>query len=329
MVDLKIQLPDHFLEGEVRNGYYIAPAMKQGWAVMMDLLMELDRVCRKYNIRYFIAEGTILGAVRHGGFIPWDDDIDCCITRSEYNKLCKVAPKAFKHPYFFQTEYNDPGSIRGHAQLRNSLTTGMLKNEIPYKYKFNQGLFIDIFVLDHVTDDEALFEQQKAKCTKLRDRFYRAAHLTTRYYPIDNPVKNAGKTLVHTLLEGPLKKVYNETRYYRAYEKEWQRYNKEETRYMSFLAYSNGHKRNFRRSTCFDDVAYLDFEFLKVPAPSGYIDYLDDAYGNWHEFVLNGQIHSGIFMDCDHPYTDYIEGRREVVWPDYGHLVQDAPSSQA
>ena len=170
MIDLNIQLPEHFLEGEVRCGYYIAPAMKKGWAVQMDLLMELDRVCRKYKIRYFVAEGTILGAVRHKGFIPWDDDIDCCMTHSEYKKLCKIGPKAFRHPYFFQTEYTDPGSLRGHAQLRHSLTTGMLKDEIPFKYKFSQGIFIDIFVLDHVTDNKALFKKKKKRCEPGQER---------------------------------------------------------------------------------------------------------------------------------------------------------------
>ena len=328
MIDLNIQLPEHFLEGEVRCGYYIAPAMKKAWAVQMDLLMELDRVCRKYKIRYFVAEGTILGAVRHKGFIPWDDDIDCCMTHSEYKKLCKIGPKAFRHPYFFQTEYTDPGSLRGHAQLRHSLTTGMLKDEIPFKYKFNQGIFIDIFVLDHVTDNKALFEKQKKRCERLWEDFFHAAHFTTRYYPISNPVKNAGKSVFKFLLGGPLKPVYNEFKFYRIYEKEWQRYNNEETKYMSFLSYSCGNSRNFRRSTCFDDVVYLDFEFLKVPVPSGYEDYLDDAYGNWHEFVLNTQFHSSIYFDCDHPYTDYLEGLREVVWEEYGHVVEDPAAKE-
>lgn len=68
----------------------------------MDMLYQLDQICRKYNIHYFASGGTMLGAVRHKGFIPWDDDIDIMMFREEYDKLCKVAPKELKYPYFFK-----------------------------------------------------------------------------------------------------------------------------------------------------------------------------------------------------------------------------------
>ena len=66
---MKIQ--DSFLEPEVRDGFYIPSEVKQAWAVQLDLLAEIDRICKKYDIPYFADWGTLLGAVRHGGFIPW------------------------------------------------------------------------------------------------------------------------------------------------------------------------------------------------------------------------------------------------------------------
>ena len=65
-----------FLKEEYRNGYLITDKMKKVWAVELDLLSELDRVCKKYNIKYYAAFGTLLGAIRDKGFIPWDDDLD-------------------------------------------------------------------------------------------------------------------------------------------------------------------------------------------------------------------------------------------------------------
>ena len=147
MVDLNIKLPDDFLEEEIRCGYTVTRKMKKVWAVELDLLNELLRVCNKYNIKIFASGGTMLGAVRHKGFIPWDDDIDMGMLRKDYDKLCKIANKEFQYPYFFQTNYTDPGTLRGHAQLRNSNTTSFLQNE-GSEYSFNQGIFIDIFPMD-------------------------------------------------------------------------------------------------------------------------------------------------------------------------------------
>ena len=105
MVSLNIKLPENFLDEEIRDDYVVSSQMKQVWAVELDLLNKILEVCKKYNIKIIASGGTLLGAVRHKGFIPWDDDIDLMMMRDQYDKLCDVAEKEFKYPYFFQTEY--------------------------------------------------------------------------------------------------------------------------------------------------------------------------------------------------------------------------------
>ena len=167
-LNIKIQLPDNFLDAEIRDGYQVTAKMKKIWAVELDLLCEFQRVADKYGIKYIANGGTMLGAVRHKGFIPWDDDIDLMMMRDEYDRLCEIAPKEFRHPYFFQTEYSDPGSLRCHAQLRNSETTAILDDEKNGHFHFNQGIFIDIFPLDAVPDDKNLYEST----SKIAMRYY-------------------------------------------------------------------------------------------------------------------------------------------------------------
>ena len=114
-----------FLKEEYRNGYLITEKMKKVWAVELDLLSELDRVCKKYNIKYYAAFGTLLGAIRDKGFIPWDDDIDVWLLRDEYERLKQVAPKEFTGKYYYQDWYNSCGRTWIFSKLRNSETTAI------------------------------------------------------------------------------------------------------------------------------------------------------------------------------------------------------------
>ena len=134
-----------FLTEEIRNDFFVSIERKKLWTVLLDLLIELDEVCTRNNLRYFILGGTLLGAVRHKGFIPWDDDIDVCMPREEYEKLLKLQNE-FKHPYFLQTPYTDPNFFWSSTKLRNSNTTQIVDM---FKYQgFNQGICITIFPLD-------------------------------------------------------------------------------------------------------------------------------------------------------------------------------------
>lgn len=80
-----------FFKDEIRNGFYIPTAIKQAWAADLDVLAENDRICKKHDIKYFADWGTFLGAVRHGGYVPWDDDLDICMLRDDYIKFRSVA----------------------------------------------------------------------------------------------------------------------------------------------------------------------------------------------------------------------------------------------
>jgi len=115
----------------------------------LELLQEVDRICRKCDIHYNIIAGTLLGAVRHRGFIPWDDDADVALLREEYDKFCEVCKTELNHEkYYFQDHKHTEGYRWGYGKLRKKNTQFVREHQEDMPYE--QGIFIDIFPLDNV-----------------------------------------------------------------------------------------------------------------------------------------------------------------------------------
>lgn len=305
MVKLRIKLPEGFLKDEERCGYLVSAQMKKVWAVELDLLYEFQRVAKKYNIKYIANNGTMLGAVRHKGFIPWDDDIDIMLMRDEYDRLCAIGEKEFKQPYFFQTERTDPGYLHCHAQLRNSETTAILKKEKCGHFKFNQGIFIDIFPLDAVPDSENDWEKECKVAQHYYDRMCMFANISSLYLPDLSDPKYWIKRMMHFC--GKTLFVRFARYYYEKYEKECKRYNHIQTEKLSLFCWGYRYKKLHRLRVDHEETVMMDFEFLQVPVCKNYDHALTEVFGDWHKFVKGGSLHDGIIFDTDKPYTDYLK----------------------
>lgn len=307
MVKLKIDLPDGFLDEEVRCDYRITKEMKQVWAVMLDMLVEIDRVCKKHNIKYFASSGTMLGAIRHKGFIPWDDDIDIMMMREDYEKLCEVAADEFHSPYFFQTEWTDRGSLRGHAQLRNSMTTGILSSEYERDLRINQGIFIDIFPMDAIPDNKEVFIKNMKKANRMKSLYYFVSSFTDRFYvPKNKNIKYYIRAVLHKLIPDVKNKFIDYDKFYKKYEELCCAANSENTKMIGLLGLHYNDKY-LRYREDFTESIDVPFEFITIPVPKNYDHALKNVFGDYMKFVKGGSLHGGMILDSDVPYKEFLK----------------------
>lgn len=278
MVDLNITLPAGFLEEEVRCGYTVSKQMKEVWAVELDLLNRFLQACDKYGLKCYADAGTLMGAARHKGFIPWDDDIDLVMFRGDYNRMIEIAKGGeFEAPYFFQTVYTDKGYPRGHAQFRNSQTTGILKSEYELKRPFNQGIFIDVFVLDGVPSSQFMLSITRRLHWLLRGKKF--------FYHCSWPLFKFCFWLQELCLR--LNSVSR-------------------CKKVAPLGFIFETEKRIRDKSIYDETMYLPFESLSIPVPYRYDEFLTHRFGDWKTPCHVPTTHGGCIFDAGKVYTEYL-----------------------
>jgi len=150
---------DSYFEDEVRAGFYIDSKMKCAWAAQIEVLNRIDEICDKYNIQYFVEWGSMLGTVRHGGFVPWDDDLDISMKRVDFERFLKVAKDELPE-YYHVLSYHDAGYYDIMARVING-TNLDFSNEFLDEYHNTPFVCgVDIFPIDYVARDKKLEKLQ-------------------------------------------------------------------------------------------------------------------------------------------------------------------------
>lgn len=277
------------------------------------LLDVFDQVCKRNNLKYSLFAGSLLGAVRHNGFIPWDDDIDVAMLREDYNKLLLLPSSEFEAPFFLQTPETDPGYHKAFTKLRNSNTT-----EIPYKdaiFNCNHGIFIDIFPLDVVPDSKSDFIELSSDLTFTK----RLLHWTAR---VEGGIGTIGLDTKHKVfyyLIYPLIKLKIITS-----KKTFQKLNKISSRYQNTQSKKIGNivlqGKNLR--TVYEDISFAKtinhlFEGDSYPIPFDYDRVLKKRYGDWMTPVQQSSEHGSTVFDATTPYKKYIKEHKEELYELY------------
>lgn len=233
----------------------------------LELLKEIDRICVKYDIKYNIIAGTMLGAIRHKGFIPWDDDADVAMLRPEYERFREAcATELDADKFYFQDQRNTSGYRWGYGKLRlkNSLFLREHQENMPYE----QGIFLDVFPMDNIPDNYFLRAIHNFHCFCIRKIFW--SQIGKR------ADKNFLKRIIYTLLSKIPEKTIKD--YYSHFVK---RSNKKETLNVRMLMFPSPTKDfGYPRKWYQDRSLYL-FEDAQFPGATDYDAYLKHCYGDY------------------------------------------------
>lgn len=334
-MNIKLDIPASFFQGEERCGYYVSPEIKKVWAVQLDLIAEFARICEKHGIKWWMDAGTLLGAVRHKGFIPWDDDVDVIMMREDYERFCRIAPEELSYPYSLQKEeYGREGRLTPIAKIYNVSTTmgaTAIKEHFDAGKKLTLGykpaVFLDLFPLDGIPDNE---HEAGELCSKLNYLYTTAIYYVVKcrkfngladdYRPAQKLWKRPLKALIHHTLNAikattgtdiigniQQKHMAESMKYFAEFMSMIRTVNYPNSKRIAKLVHAHDTQFMTRRiweRSLFDSTIYLPFEILTLPAPSGYIDILDHFYGNWHEYFI--RYRHADFYDTERPYTYYV-----------------------
>lgn len=293
-----MEFDSSFFQEEERSGFLVTEKRKKVWATGLRMLEQFDAVCKKYDLKYYVYYGTLLGAVRHQGFIPWDDDIDVVMLREDYDRFRAVAPGEFQEPYFFQDSYTDR-LIWPFSKIRDSRTTA-IEPKFAKVEGFHQGIFMDIFPLDSVADGknaqfQVIEEIQRLLWDIVMDPRPVLMDLSAGKEMILDPgfIVDLVKTDIKyrfQVFEEFMASHFGET---------------ERVNYILHEMYPT-HYRSAEREW-FRETVYLPFEHLQVPAPAEYDKILTQSYGDYRQPVRGGTEHEDIILEPEIPYTEYLK----------------------
>lgn len=263
--------------------------------VQVEILKYVDEFCVKNQLRYSIAYGTVLGAVRHGGFIPWDDDLDICMPREDYEKFISLWKNNDK--YILQNHNTNPDFSQSFTKIRKKNTAFVQKTDIGLDY--HKGVFVDVFPFDKVPDSAI-----KRKIQSINVMFY---NLYTRGYL---PPKSG--TLVRIVSQiilklTPRKKYLNKSNNYLSKICKYNDNTKLKYADMSTIDAMNKYYDN----DIFDNMKKIKFENLYVTVMNKYEDFLKIRYGDYMKLPPESEqtwYHNPVYISFDDEYEEETNG---------------------
>lgn len=283
-----LEFDQSYFRREERGSHLVGELVKKAWAVQLDILSKIDSICQKYGITYFAYWGTLLGAVRHQGFIPWDDDMDIAMLRPDYTRFLEVIEGELPEEFHVINNYSDSWK-NNFTRITNRREILLSGEKIKENYNFPFALGIDIFPLDYISSDKREAEEQKQilryigilvgmleKKEMLEKQGESLEKIQEYSYAIaENLVQIEKLCGIHFESELPLSKQLNIL-----YDQISALFTEEESEYVTDFPAFFRTGYNIEKS-CYKEFNRVPFENITIPIPNGYDKILRRTYSDY------------------------------------------------
>ena len=284
---------------EQKEGFFVEEKMKRAWAAQLEVLKVIERICKRHGLNYYAEFGTLIGAARHKGFIPWDDDIDISMKRHEYEQFLTYAMEELPEGYACMTVYTEDNYKEVFARIVNSKEISFSEERMEKFHGCPWVVGIDIFPMDYISRNQEEVEVQSMLITAVSnaklavingdDDIEEHLALVEEYCAVklerEKPILQQLLILIDRLS---------------------MMYHEEEADELALLHHWVFWGNDRRKKEWYDEVIWLPFENTTISVPVGYMDVLQEMTASTWKLPLR-------FHEHDYPFYK----RQEKILEDY------------
>lgn len=292
-----------YFEGEEREGFYVEPMMKRAWAAQLEVLKQIDDICVRNNIEYFADGGTLLGAIRHGGYIPWDDDIDIEMKRQDYERFLKIAEKELPQEYAILNAKHRSDWKATFSRVINSSEIPLSIERMEDFHGFPYAAGVDVFPVDYLPVDKA---EEDTMLELFSAAYILAQEWDKGEMSEEKKMKNLCEVEMYCNIKFTQDKPYPQQLWSLADRIGAMYWDTDAYAKEAAIMYMLAKNQDCRIPTsCYETSIRVPFENTTIPIPTGYEQILTVYYGE--DYMTPKQ------FTADHDYPFYKKQQEKII----------------
>ncbi len=300
-----LQFEEEYFRGEWRDGFFVEEMMKRAWAAQLKMLTVIDAVCKKNHLNYFAYAGTLIGAVRHKGFIPWDDDIDLSMPRADYDKFMEIADRELPEGWIVGEVWRNEDYRNIIARICNGNTLGYEEEYLKEWYGCPYIVGIDIVPMDNIPSSKEE-EDIWVQIIKLLIQFWGYAESMEDTFEKEQLIRQIEELCKIKIDRTKL--LQNEL--IRVLDKVSAVYKNENTDEITVARWFANHPKYRVERKWYEESIEVPFENILIPIPKYYDEALTAMFGDWRTPVREPSDHEYPFYKAQQKLLDEVFGTK-------------------